>query len=159
MTPTAVDSQADADSAASTSGVVNARDQTPPAAGRSEWGTISVGDGVVAKIAARAAAEVPDAGAAAPRVLGRAVPGSGHLGLRSTDLDGLPKTTAEVDGALAFVSVELSVRWPASVSAVAAQVRGHIAERVEQMAGLTVSEVRITVADLVTDIAPPPRVR
>ena len=61
-------------------------------AGRNELGTISIADGVVSKIAARAAAENPDAGAAAARMLGRAVPGAGHLGVRGTDLQALPKT-------------------------------------------------------------------
>ena len=46
-----------------------------PLAGRTELGTISIADGAVTKIAARAAAENPDAGAAVARVLGRAVPG------------------------------------------------------------------------------------
>ena len=67
-------------------------------AGRNELGTISIADSVVTKIAARAAVENPDAGAAVARMLGRAVPGAGHLGVRGTDLDALPKTTVEVDG-------------------------------------------------------------
>src|ERR1019366_4962788 len=58
-------------------------------AGRNELGTISIADGVVSKIAARAAAENPDAGAAAVRMLGRVVPGAGHLGVRGTDLQAL----------------------------------------------------------------------
>jgi len=91
--------------------------------------------------------------------MGRRVPGGGRLGLRATDLEALPKTTAEIDGRLAFLSVRLSVRWPASVPNTTAQVRQHVRERVEELTGLTVSEVRITVADLVTSVAPPPRVR
>ena len=92
-------------------------------AGRNELGTISIADGAVTKIAARAAAENPDAGAAAARMLGRVVPGAGHLGVRGTDLQGLPKTSVDVDGSKAFVTLELSVRWPASVPDVTAQVR------------------------------------
>ena len=127
--------------------------------GRNELGSIIIRDGVVAKIAACAAVEIPDAGAAATRVMGRRVPGGGRLGLRATDLEALPKTTAEIDGMRAFLSVKLSVRWPASVPNTTAQVRQHVRERVEELTGLSVSEVRITVADLVTSIAPPPRVR
>ena len=58
---------------------MSAGTQAAPAAraGRNELGTISIADGVVTKIAARAAAENPDAGAAAARMLGRAVPGAG----------------------------------------------------------------------------------
>jgi len=128
-------------------------------AGRNELGTISIADGVISKIAARAAAENPDAGAAAARMLGRAVPGAGHLGVRGTDLQALPKTSVEVDGSKAFVTLEISVRWPASVPEITGQVRRHVRDRVRELAGLDVDEVHITVADLATDITPPPRVR
>ncbi len=128
-------------------------------AGRNELGTISIADRVVSKIAARAAAENPDAGAAAARILGRAVPGSGHLGVRGTDLQALPKTSVDVDGSKAFVTLEISVRWPASVPDVAEQVRSHVRDRVRELAGLDVDEVHIVIADLATDIVPPPRAR
>jgi uncharacterized alkaline shock family protein YloU len=128
-------------------------------AGRNELGTISIADGVVSKVAARAAAENPDAGAAAARMLGRAVPGAGHLGVRGTDLQALPKTSVEVDGSKAFVTLEISVRWPASVPEITGQVRRHVRDRVRELTGLDVDEVHITVADLATDITPPPRVR
>jgi uncharacterized alkaline shock family protein YloU len=127
--------------------------------GRNEFGTISVADTVVTKIAARAAVENPDAGAAAARLLGRAVPGAGHLGVRGTDLDALPKTTVEVDGSKAFVNLEIAVRWPASVNQVSQQVRRHVQDRVQELTGLQVDEVHIVVSDLATDITPPPRVR
>jgi uncharacterized alkaline shock family protein YloU len=129
-----------------------------PSAGRSELGTISIADGVVTKIAARAAAEHPDAGAAVARVFGRAVPGAGRLGVRGTDLSALPKTTVQVDGSKAYITLEISVRWPASIAEVTGQLRRHVQDRVRELAGLDVDEVHIVVADLATDIAPPPRV-
>src|SRR5690349_21217485 len=138
---------------------VGSRRVSAPAIGRNEWGTIAVDDDVVGKIAAYAAVEIPDAGAAATRVMGRAVPGGGRLGLRSTDLAALPKTKAEIDGNSTFLSIELSIRWPASVPDTTAQVRQHVRKRVQELAGLTVAEVNITVAALVTTITPPPRVR
>jgi uncharacterized alkaline shock family protein YloU len=128
-------------------------------AGRNELGMISIADGVVTKIAARAAAENPDAGAAVARMLGRAIPGAGNLGVRSTDLDALPKTTVEVDGSKVFVSLEISVRWPESIREVTEQVRRHVRHRVAELTGLQVDEVHIVVSDLATDITPPPRVR
>ncbi|HEY2261694.1 MAG TPA: Asp23/Gls24 family envelope stress response protein [Streptosporangiaceae bacterium] len=138
----------------------DAADTEPaPRAGRTELGMISIADQVVTKITARAAAENPDAGAAVARMLGRAVPGAGRLGVRGTDLDALPKTTVEVDGAKAFVSLEISVRWPASVLEVTEQVRRHVRDRVAELTGLQVDEVHIVVSDLATDITPPPRVR
>jgi uncharacterized alkaline shock family protein YloU len=130
-----------------------------PRAGRSEFGRISVADTVVAKIAARAAAENPDAGAAVTRVFGRAVPGTDNFPVRSTDLSALPKTTVQVDGSKAYVSLEIAVRWPAPVAEVAGQVRQHVQDRVQELTGLDVDEVHIVVADLATDITPPPRAR
>jgi uncharacterized alkaline shock family protein YloU len=135
--------------------------ETRPAAlaGRSELGRITVADSVVTKIAAMAASENPDAGSAATRMLGYAVPGAGHLGVRGTDLDALPKTTVQVDGSKAYISLEIAVRWTASVPEVTEQVRRHVRERVRELAGLEVDEVHIVVSGLATDITPPPRVR
>jgi uncharacterized alkaline shock family protein YloU len=130
-----------------------------PLVGRTDLGTISIDDGVVVKIAARAAAENPDAGAATARVMGRAVPGAGSLGVRGTDLNALPKTSVDVDGAKAYVSLEIAVRWPASIAEITRQVRDHVRVRVRELAGLEVDEVHIVVADLATEITPPPRVR
>jgi uncharacterized alkaline shock family protein YloU len=127
--------------------------------GSSELGTIIIADRVVTKIAACAAVEDPDAGAAASRMLGRAVPGAGYLGGRGTDLDALPKTSVEVDGAKAFVSMEISVRWPESVLEVTEQVRRRVQDRVAELTGLQVDEVHIVVSDLATDLIAPPRVR
>jgi uncharacterized alkaline shock family protein YloU len=137
----------------------SAEDTPARLAGRTELGRITIADGVVTKIAAMAAAENPDAGAAVARVLGRAVPGAGHLGVPDTDLSALPRTRVEVDGSKAFVTLEMAVRWPASVPAVTAQVRRHVRERIRELAGLEADEVHIVVSDLATDITPPPRVR
>jgi uncharacterized alkaline shock family protein YloU len=127
--------------------------------GRTELGSIIIADRVVTKVAACAAAEDPDVGAAASRVLGRAVPGAGYLGGRGTDLNALPKTSVEVDGAKAFVTMEISVRWPEPVLRVTEQVRRRVRDRVAELTGLQVDEVHIVVSDLATDLLPPPRVR
>ena len=65
----------------------------------------------------------------------------------------------QVDGSKAFVTLEIAVRWPASVAEVTEQVRRRVQDRVRDLAGLQVDEVHIIVADLATDITPPPRVR
>ncbi len=127
--------------------------------GHAELGRISIDDSVVVKIAAQAAVEIPDAGAAAPRVLGRAVSGAGALGVRQTDLHSLPKVSADVDGSLVRLDLAISVRWPSSIPQVTAAVREHVIRRVTDITGLEVTEVRIEVTDLVTSIAAPPRVR
>jgi uncharacterized alkaline shock family protein YloU len=125
--------------------------------GHTELGMISINDRVVAKIAARAAAEIPDAGAAAPRVLRRSVSGAAALGARQTSLTELPKASADVDGSNAIVDLSISVRWPSSVPEVSRAVSEHVRSRVSELTDLTVTEVRISVTDLVTRIPGPPR--
>ena len=127
-----------------------------PGVGRTELGTVSIADRVVARLAARAALEIDDAGGAAPRILGKSL--DGVRGTRSTSLDALPRATADVDGSVAVLSLELSVRWPASVPATTAAVRVRVAERIAELTGLTVAEIQISVTDLVTHLTPPPRV-
>lgn len=130
----------------------------PEGAGRTELGRITVDARVVAKIAARAVLEIPDAGGASPRVLGLNMPAAQPLGLRRTALDSLPKTSAVTDGALTSIDVTLSVRWPASVSDVTNSVRQHLVRRVNELTGLTVAEVNITVSALITRLDPGSRV-
>jgi uncharacterized alkaline shock family protein YloU len=126
--------------------------------GRTELGMISINGRVVAKMAAGAAAEIPDAGAAAPRVLGHSVTGAAALGARATSLTALPKASAAVDGSIVLLDLSISVRWPASVPEVTTAVREHVRSRVSELTGLTVAEVSISVTDLVTQLPPPPRV-
>ncbi|MCW2528442.1 MAG: hypothetical protein JWM76_3302 [Pseudonocardiales bacterium] len=130
--------------------------------GRVDGGTISIANRVVQKIASRAAIEIPDAGAAAPRILGRsmaAVAQASPGGIRETSLDSLPKVSADVDGAIVVLDLEISVRWPASVPAVTTAVRDHVRDQVNRMTSLNVQEIQIKVTDLVTHLAPPPRVQ
>jgi uncharacterized alkaline shock family protein YloU len=129
--------------------------------GRNEFGAISINDRVVERIAARAVTEIPDAGGAAPRLLGRSLAGlaaASPSGIRETSLDALPKSSADVDGSLAVLDLSISVRWPASVPAVTTAVRNHVRARITEFTGLTVLEVQIKVTDLVTRLPPPPRV-
>ena len=132
-------------------------DPGSPAAGRDELGTISISEAVVAKLAAQAAVEIPDAGAAAPRLLGRSLSGAGGLGVRATSLTRLPKASAHVDGSVGLVRLEISVRWPASVPAVTTAVREHVRTRLTELTGLHVPEVTIEVTGLVTTLANPAR--
>lgn len=124
----------------------------PQAIGRNEWGTITVNEKVVAKIAAQAAVEVPDAGGSASRLLGRQLPGAPQLGLRTTSLSSVPATRARIDGTTVYLDVEMSVRWPASIRTVGDAVRGRIIQRVTELTGLSVSEVSLKVTDLVTEL-------
>ncbi len=136
----------------------------PPAAagsrpGRTELGMISINDRVVEKIAARAAVEIPDAGAAASRFLGRSMAGASALGARQTSLTALPRTSVDVNGSQVILDLSISVRWPASVPEVTDAVREHVRSRVTELTGLTVTKVSISVTALVTQLAAQPRVR
>src|ERR1700678_1722358 len=88
-----------------------------------------------------------------PPVVGRRA-----LGARQTSLTGLPKSTADVDGSRAMLTLAISVRWPASIPAVRRAVREHVSSRVTQLTGLIVTEVAISVTDLVTSLPAPARV-
>ena len=119
--------------------------------GQTELGRIEVSNRAVEKVAALAAVEIADAGGAAARMLGRALPGAGHLGIRGSGLDSLPKVSADVDGELGFLDVELAVRWPASVGQVTERVRQHLFVRVGELVGLQIREVNINVVDFITE--------
>lgn len=125
------------------------------AIGDTGLGRVEVTPAVVGKLAGRAALEVPDVGAAASTLLGRELPGS--LGGR-TALGAVPSADAEVDGALAYVTITISVRYPAPVRSTAAAVRTAVRERLQQLAGLEVVEVDVHVPALVTDLPRAPRV-
>lgn len=143
MTATAID----ADPATTTDHVADAA------------GAITIHDRVVAKVAAQAAGEVPDVGAAAPRLLGKSVSVPSALGGRSSDLAELPKVSAQIDGAFAVVDLDISLRWPCSVRQVTEQLRAHVCERVREMTGLALHEVNIHVVDLLGALPKQPRVR
>ncbi|MGF7235400.1 MAG: Asp23/Gls24 family envelope stress response protein [Frankia sp.] len=127
--------------------------------GQSDAGRITVEDRVVTKVASRAAAENVEAGGVAARVFGATVPGLSRLGGRDTSLRSLPKTTGEVDGTRAFLSVELAVRYPAPIAEVTDVVRRAIIDRLRQYAGVEAMEVDMVVRALLTDRPAPPRVR
>ncbi|MFI6244413.1 Asp23/Gls24 family envelope stress response protein [Micromonospora sp. NPDC050795] len=130
-----------------------------PLASGAELGQLTIADRVVEKIAAQAVLEIPDAGGAAPRVFGHAMPGAGHLGIRRTGLRQVPKAAADVDGRTVYLDLAISTRWPASIVHVSTQVREHVQNRVQDLTGLTVAEIRISVTGLITGSNPTDRDR
>ncbi|MFU8853219.1 Asp23/Gls24 family envelope stress response protein [Micromonospora sp. SL1-18] len=124
-----------------------------------ELGRLHIHDRVVEKIAARAAREIAEAGKATPRVLGRSLPGAGRFGIRRADLGAAANASAHIEGSVTRIELSISVRWPASIPEVTAQVRDRVQTRVSELTGLRVQEVGITVTDLVTDRATGGRVR
>lgn len=130
---------------------------TPPgstAVGGDEFATRGrtvIADRVVQRIAARAVAEVDNATGVARALLG--------LSLGKTDDTTPVRVDAEVDGDLVSLRVAMAVVWPNSVPAVTREVREHVSRRVQYLTGLRVADVDIDVTELLTNAAPPPRVR
>ncbi len=120
-----------------------------PSALRSEYGTTTIADGVVAKIAALATREV--SGVAE---LGGAVSGaiSGVVGRITGASTNEPRTagvSVEVGETQAAVDLTLKALYPGSIHEVADAVRQNVRDRIESMTGLDVVEVNIAVVDLV----------
>ena len=119
-----------------------------------ERGVTIISPGVVEKIASRAASEV-DGVAGVRSGVGRLV---NRLLSRSSEDGAEVGTEADVRRGEAAVELTLSVRYPEPVGQVAARVRRHVKERVLALTGLEVTEVDITVPELVTAVAASPRV-
>ncbi|WP_410599675.1 Asp23/Gls24 family envelope stress response protein [Amycolatopsis sp. lyj-90] len=124
--------------------------RTAPAAS-GDRGVLTISDSTVERIAAHAVTEVDGVGGAASRVLGVALGGE--------DLDNSAKVTAKVDGGTATLDVRISISYPMSVSRTTENARRHLMRRVEELTGLTVSHVDITVTALHTATAETRRVQ
>ena len=122
----------------------------PPEPGDPDYlGDIVISERVVAKLASQAVYETPRAGAAAPRMFGKVVPGAGRMGIRASDLTARPKTSAQIDASVVYVDMAISVRWPESLADVTDRIRDTVEDRIKAWTGLTVARVRISVTDLV----------
>jgi len=98
-------------------------DTASDAAGR---GLLVIAPRVVEKVAARAASDVDGV---APRSKG-------------------VQADADLEGSTATVALRLGVTYPRPVGRVASEVRGRVAARVQELTGMTVGAVRITVDEL-----------
>lgn len=133
--------------------------QSPPAASRSgaerddpgRRGDLVIGAPVVEKITARAVHGIAEAGGGIRRVLGVTV---GEL-TETSDA----QVRAHVDGDLATVTVTMGVHWPASITAVADQVRRRTREDVARLAGIDVRRIDIEVISMAVPPHHRPRVR
>nr|WP_042190705.1 hypothetical protein [Kibdelosporangium sp. MJ126-NF4]CEL19526.1 hypothetical protein [Kibdelosporangium sp. MJ126-NF4]CTQ94674.1 hypothetical protein [Kibdelosporangium sp. MJ126-NF4] len=88
-------------------------------------GRTSVADRVVSRIAQAAAAEDQDVVSA--------------------------KTSARVTGTTAALDIRVGLRYPAPVGASTERLRGHLVDRVEQLTGMSVSQVDIAITALTSD--------
>lgn len=108
-------------------------------------GRTVIADRVVQRIAAAAAAEIETV-VDSRGGLGRLVRGR------------LPSAEAVVAGTTSRISVEVGATWPTPLPVLAARVRDHVSERVHTLAGVEVTAVDVTVADVVHSAAPSRRV-
>ncbi len=116
-----------------------------------ERGRLHIAERVVERVAGYAVTLVPDATAAPRRVLGRS------MGQR--DEEDEAKVSAEVHGGTASVHATIAVRWPASVRAVAQEVRTRIRDDLTHITQVTVDHVDIDVVSLPAETTRTRRVR
>ncbi|WP_410586440.1 Asp23/Gls24 family envelope stress response protein [Amycolatopsis sp. lyj-23] len=105
-----------------------------------ERGALTIAEQAVQRLAAHALREVDDVGGAAGRVLG--------VSLGAEDPDRSAKVTAHVTGGEVTLDVRLSIAYPASVTRTTERARRHLERRTEELTGLTVTRVDITVTAL-----------
>lgn len=103
-------------------------------------GDLIIGVRVVQKVAAHAVHQVGAASGAARRVLGVTVGGL----TETSDA----RVRAQVDGDIATVNVTMGVHWPASITAVADQVRRRIREDVARITAVDVRRIDIEVVNM-----------
>ena len=111
-------------------------------------GRTTLADRVVEKSAAQAALEVDHVhGSAAPLVT--RMFGSGPS----------VSSTANIDGQLAQLSLDIEIDYPAPVRQITRQVRRHVRDRIAALCDLAVTDISVTVTALRTDVTPKPRVQ
>ncbi|MEW6476044.1 MAG: Asp23/Gls24 family envelope stress response protein [Actinomycetota bacterium] len=115
---------------------------------RTDRGTTSVADSVVAKIAGIAAREVSGVhamGTGAARAFGTL---KEKLPVGSSEPAPTQGVTVEVGEKEAAVDLDLVVEYGVSIPELSRGVRNNVIQRVERMTGLSVTEVNISVDDI-----------
>ncbi|WP_370937555.1 Asp23/Gls24 family envelope stress response protein [Amycolatopsis sp. cg13] len=105
-----------------------------------ERGSLTISEHAVERMAAHAAGEIDRVGGAAGRTLG--------ISLGGEALDRSAKTSARIAGGEVELDVRISLEYPAPVGATTERVRGHLRGRVEELTGMPVRRVGITVTAL-----------
>lgn len=106
----------------------------PEPAGR---GSVSIPAKVVARIAEQAAFEVPGVGSDAGGVLG--------LGAHR-DFHTRPAAEVDVYGGTAVLRLDVGLTFPTALHTVLARLSAHVTARVEELTGLTVGRLEVTVS-------------
>ena len=111
----------------------------------SDKGKTSIADGVVTKVAGIAAREVPGVyalGGGASRALGSVTQ---RVGIGDERTQGVSVEVGEVEAA---VDLTIVIEYGESIPQVAEQLRDNVSKRIENITGLKVTEVNVTVNDL-----------
>jgi uncharacterized alkaline shock family protein YloU len=119
---------------------VTARDVAALLPAPGERGRTAIADRVVARVAARAVAEVEQTGGVARQLIG--------ITIGRQAGEGTARVSARTDGHLAMIQLRLSLDYPAPVRTVTREVRKHVIDRVTGLTGLEVRHVDIEVARL-----------
>lgn len=123
------------------------RDLSPPpvAAGGlvTPRGETTIAPTVVEKIASKAATEVDGVGGVVQTGLGRLLPWVSD--------QSAAEAAADIDRETVAVDLTMNVLYPEPVGKVTGNVRDHVVQRLAALTGLTVTEVNITVDELVIE--------
>jgi uncharacterized alkaline shock family protein YloU len=103
-------------------------------------GRLEIRPRAVERIITAAAGEVAGVGSSVHRVLGQA--------LGSADPEARPRVKALVAGDLVTAELSMSAPWGEPLARTAAAVRGRVAERLQDLAGMRLGHVDITVTAL-----------
>ena len=106
-------------------------------------GETTIAPVVVEKIASKAAREVDGVGGVVRTGLGRLLPWVAQ--------DAPAQVDADVERQTVSVDLTVNVRYPQPVGKVAGQVREHVVHRLTTLTGLAVTDVNITVDELVLE--------
>ena len=107
-----------------------------------ERGRTTIADRVVARVAARAVAEVEQTGGAARQLIG--------ITIGRQAGEGTARVHARTEGHLAVIEMRLSLAYPVPLRALTREVRRHVMERVTGLTGYEVHHVDIEVARLLS---------
>jgi len=113
-----------------------------------ERGSLSIADGVVAKIAGIACREVSgvyNMGTGASRLFGAV---KEHLPGTSTTPDAAQGVSVEVGDIETAIDLDVVTEYGAAIPDVARAIRENVIRRVETMTGLSVTEVNVSVDDV-----------
>ena len=109
---------------------------------RRSRGQLVVSRRVVEKIASQAAVEIASAGGLS----------GGFLGVGShADLSSRSTVDVDLSGHTATIKVEVAIAYPSPIAAAAEQVRRQVMSRVNDLAGVRVTRVDVTITMLATD--------